>query len=75
MLSQDTEKDRGPCARSCHTMVYDPVRECLFVLGRFIEPALSPENPDWNKSDFWMYETSGPQQGKWRALSRDTEVR
>ncbi|KIO19557.1 hypothetical protein M407DRAFT_30790 [Tulasnella calospora MUT 4182] len=72
-LSADTEKDRGPCARSCHTMVYDPVRECLYVLGRFIEPTLAPENPDWNKSDFWIYETLGAQRGKWRVLSRDTE--
>lgn len=73
LLSADTEKDRGPCARSCHTMVYDPVRECLYLLGRFIEPTPQPESPDWNKSDFWMYETSGPQRGKWRLLSRDTE--
>lgn len=56
-------------------MVYDPVRECLYLLGRFIEPTPQPESPDWNKSDFWMYETSGPQRGKWRLLSRDTEVR
>ncbi|KAG8987084.1 Muskelin 1, intracellular mediator containing kelch motif, partial [Tulasnella sp. 427] len=73
LLSANTEKDHGPCARNCHAMVYDSMRDCLFVLGRYMEPAHGPDGPDRNKSDFWMYEAAGLKRGKWKLLSHDTE--
>lgn len=36
-LHGSAEKQGGPGPRSCHKMLYDPVNQNIFVLGRYLD--------------------------------------
>lgn len=67
LVSNDTEQDGGPCARSCHKMCLDYKRKLIFTLGRYLDSELRNTTP--LKSDFFVYNVESQQ---WTLISDDT---
>ncbi|XP_034835411.1 LOW QUALITY PROTEIN: muskelin [Maniola hyperantus] len=57
----------GPTPRSCHKMVFDPVHERLYTLGRYLDNA--QRVPSNMNSDLYMYDVSS---GAWSLVCGDT---
>uniref|UniRef100_A0A8C4QGM5 Muskelin 1, intracellular mediator containing kelch motifs n=1 Tax=Eptatretus burgeri TaxID=7764 RepID=A0A8C4QGM5_EPTBU len=66
-LSKDTEKEGGPCARSCHKMCIDIVCRQIYTLGRYLESTVRSTNS--LRSDFFRYDIGT---ACWELLSADT---
>ncbi|XP_048579219.1 muskelin isoform X2 [Nematostella vectensis] len=66
-LSFDTEKDGGPCARSCHKMCLDSRRKLIYTLGRYLDSG--SRNNTTLKSDFYVYDITA---NHWTLISDDT---
>ncbi|XP_039276619.1 muskelin [Nilaparvata lugens] len=67
LISNDTEAQGGPSARSCHKMCLDPKRRQIFTLGRYLDCQYRvPENL---KSDFYVYDIESNQ---WTLITDDT---
>ncbi|GFS06019.1 muskelin [Elysia marginata] len=66
-LSQDTEKDGGPSARSCHKMCLDYEKKQIFTLGRYLDQNV--RSPERLKCDFHMYDIESHQ---WTFITEDT---
>ncbi len=74
-ISQDVTASGGPSPRTCHAMVFDRASRALYVLGRFVDPALdASDSLETHRSDFWRCSTAGSTQWQWTELSRNTEV-
>ncbi|RUS82092.1 hypothetical protein EGW08_010137 [Elysia chlorotica] len=66
-LSDDTEKDGGPSARSCHKMCLDYDKKQIFTLGRYLDPSM--RSPERLKCDFHMYDIENHH---WTFITEDT---
>ncbi|KAI9560300.1 hypothetical protein GHT06_014315 [Daphnia sinensis] len=69
LLSNNTEEEGGPSARSCHKMCLDQDHRQLFCLGRYLDSQHRHTNN--LKSDFYMYDI---EQKKWHLICEDTAV-
>ncbi|XP_062574316.1 muskelin-like isoform X1 [Saccostrea cucullata] len=68
-LSQNTEADGGPNARSCHKMCLDYERKQIFILGRYLDSSV--RTSDNLKSDFYMYDINSD---RWTLITEDTHT-
>ncbi|RKP20511.1 muskelin 1, intracellular mediator kelch motif-containing protein [Rozella allomycis CSF55] len=68
-ISMDTRVDGGPSPRSCHKICFDPKNQCIFVLGRYIDPDIRPTSN--LESDFFKYDINTR---KWHCITPDTKV-
>ncbi|KAF4519079.1 hypothetical protein B566_EDAN001671 [Ephemera danica] len=66
-LSNKTEAQGGPSARSCHKMCLDPDRRQIFTLGRYLDTQY--RSPEKVKSDFYVYDI---ERRKWTVITEDT---
>ncbi|KAI8376660.1 Muskelin N-terminus-domain-containing protein [Choanephora cucurbitarum] len=57
LLSEDTQLQGGPSARSCHKICFDPASQSIFVLGRYVEPLQVTNVNQPLESDFYRYYT------------------
>ncbi|XP_037947851.1 muskelin [Teleopsis dalmanni] len=67
LLYEHSEKFNGPSPRSCHKMIFDPVSENIFMLGRYLDNSI--RTTDYIKSDFFLYDT---RQQTWLQICDDT---
>ena len=74
LISMNTEKDGGPCARSCHKAALHSANGHIYILGRYIDPERrtsttldSPNLP----CDFYRYTLAD---GTWMKLSGDVRA-
>ncbi|XP_026491772.1 muskelin [Vanessa tameamea] len=67
LLCRHSGMVNGPSPRSCHKMVFDPVHERLYTLGRYLDNA--QRIPCNMNSDLYMYDVSS---GEWSLVSGDT---
>lgn len=56
LIFEHSEKFGGPTPRSCHKMIFDPVSENIFILGRYLDNSI--RTADYTKSDFYLFDTS-----------------
>ncbi|XP_055919680.1 muskelin isoform X2 [Eupeodes corollae] len=56
LIFEHSEQFGGPTPRSCHKMVFDPVSENIFILGRYLDNSI--RTTDYTKSDFYLFDTS-----------------
>ncbi|XP_073845147.1 muskelin 1 [Musca autumnalis] len=54
-IFEHSEQFNGPTPRSCHKMVFDPVSENIFMLGRYLDNSI--RTTEYIKSDFYLYDT------------------
>lgn len=66
-LSEDTEKDGGPDARSCHKMCIDEECGQIYLLGKYIDRETVAAHP--LTSDFYRYDIA---EHSWTLLTDDT---
>ncbi|XP_065830322.1 muskelin-like [Oscarella lobularis] len=69
-LSLDTEKEGGPCARSCHKMCLDWKRRKLYTFGRYYD-STPVETSNDSLGDLYLYDLATR---KWTLLSADTSL-
>ncbi|KAI8384170.1 Muskelin N-terminus-domain-containing protein [Blakeslea trispora] len=69
LLSEDTQTQGGPSARSCHKICFDPTSHSIFVLGRYVEPLQATGSNQSFESDFYRYYTKLNQ---WTKISDHT---
>ncbi|ALC41608.1 muskelin, partial [Drosophila busckii] len=55
LLCERSELVNGPTPRSCHKMIFDPVSENIFMLGRYLDNSI--RTSEYIKSDFYLYDT------------------
>ncbi|CAH2042154.1 unnamed protein product, partial [Iphiclides podalirius] len=67
LLCRHSSMAGGPSPRSCHKMVFDPVHERLYTLGRYLDNA--QRVPSNMNSDLYMYEVGT---GEWSLVCGDT---
>ncbi|XP_045452332.1 muskelin [Melitaea cinxia] len=67
LLCRHSGMVNGPSPRSCHKMVFDPLHERLYTLGRYLDNA--QRVPSYMNSDLYMYDVS---LGSWSLVSGDT---
>lgn len=67
LLCERSELSNGPTPRSCHKMVFDPISENVFMLGRYLDNSI--RTSDYIKSDFYLYDTRA---GNWMQICDDT---
>ncbi|CAG5036140.1 unnamed protein product [Parnassius apollo] len=67
LLCQHSSLMSGPSPRSCHKMVFDPVNERLYTLGRYLDNA--QRVPSNMNSDLYMYDVRS---GEWSLVCGDT---
>ncbi|XP_052743580.1 muskelin [Bicyclus anynana] len=67
LLCRHSEAVNGPSPRSCHKMVFDPVHEKLYTLGRYLDNARRV--PSNMYSDLYVYDARA---GEWALLCGDT---
>ncbi|VDC07695.1 unnamed protein product [Peniophora sp. CBMAI 1063] len=88
LIAEHASSGPGPSARSCHRMVFDSRRGCIYVLGKLTDGdgdaddvmggahtrESSADSTSFQDSpgDFWCYHTQGPIAGSWELLSDDT---
>jgi len=66
-ISEDTEADGGPSARSCHKLCLDSKNRNIYILGRFLD--VGERTQVELMSDFYKYDLDT---GLWDKLSGDT---
>lgn len=59
--------NNGPCGRSCHKMVLDPINKLIYVLGRYLDNGARKDA--CLQSDFYCYDI---QFDTWTLISPDT---
>ncbi|KAH8400886.1 hypothetical protein KR009_001632 [Drosophila setifemur] len=67
LLCERSELSSGPTPRSCHKMVFDPISENIFMLGRYLDNSI--RTSEYIKSDFYLYDTRGR---NWMQICDDT---
>ncbi|KAH8270798.1 hypothetical protein KR018_005078 [Drosophila ironensis] len=67
LLCERSELVNGPTPRSCHKMVFDPISENIFMLGRYLDNSI--RTSDYIKSDFYLYDTRAR---NWMQICDDT---
>ncbi|ORX50570.1 hypothetical protein DM01DRAFT_1384804 [Hesseltinella vesiculosa] len=67
LLANDTQLFGGPCARSCHKMVFDPKTRSIFVIGRYVECQAVQDQRQ--SADFFRYYCD---QQQWVKISDNT---
>ncbi|XP_030373545.1 muskelin [Scaptodrosophila lebanonensis] len=67
LLCERSELSNGPTPRSCHKMVFDPISENIFMLGRYLDNSI--RTSDYIKSDFYLYDT---RTRNWMQICDDT---
>lgn len=67
LLCDRSELMNGPTPRSCHKMIFDPVSENIFMLGRYLDNSI--RTSDYIKSDFYLYDTRAR---NWMQICDDT---
>lgn len=55
LIFEHSEQFGGPTPRSCHKMIFDPVSENIFILGRYLDNSI--RTIDYTKSDFYLFDT------------------
>ncbi|CAG0882896.1 unnamed protein product [Cyprideis torosa] len=68
-LSQNTEMEGGPSARSCHKMVLDPIRKQLFSLGRYVDIQSMCDENEPPTIDFYVYDINT---ARWTIITDNT---
>ncbi|XP_013106897.1 muskelin [Stomoxys calcitrans] len=66
-IFEHSEQFNGPTPRSCHKMVFDPVSENIFMLGRYLDNSI--RTTEYIKSDFFLYDTRAQ---TWLQICDDT---
>ncbi|KAH8299381.1 hypothetical protein KR044_000853 [Drosophila immigrans] len=67
LLCDRSELTKGPSPRSCHKMIFDPISENIFMLGRYLDNSI--RTSDYIKSDFYLYDTRSR---NWMQICDDT---
>ncbi|KAH8375385.1 hypothetical protein KR200_002878 [Drosophila serrata] len=67
LVCERSELGNGPTPRSCHKMVFDPISENVFMLGRYLDNSI--RTADYIKSDFYLYDTRAR---NWMQICDDT---
>ncbi|KAM8713553.1 hypothetical protein ACLKA7_013817 [Drosophila subpalustris] len=67
LLCERSELTNGPSPRSCHKMIFDPISENIFMLGRYLDNSI--RTSDYIKSDFYLYDTRSR---NWMQICDDT---
>ncbi|XP_055379380.1 muskelin isoform X2 [Condylostylus longicornis] len=67
LIFENSELFDGPKARSCHKMVFDPISENIFMIGRYLDNSI--RTIDYVKSDFYLYDTKSR---TWLQICDDT---
>ncbi|EDW09382.1 uncharacterized protein Dmoj_GI19068 [Drosophila mojavensis] len=67
LLCERSELSNGPTPRSCHKLVFDPISENIFMLGRYLDNSI--RTSDYIKSDFYLYDTRAR---NWMQICDDT---
>ncbi|XP_034476504.1 muskelin isoform X2 [Drosophila innubila] len=67
LLCERSELSNGPSPRSCHKMIFDPISENIFMLGRYLDNSI--RTSDYIKSDFYLYDTRSR---NWMQICDDT---
>ncbi|TMW44291.1 hypothetical protein DOY81_010628 [Sarcophaga bullata] len=66
-IYEHSEQFNGPTPRSCHKMVFDPVSENIFMLGRYLDNSI--RTIEYIKSDFFLFDTRAQ---TWLQICDDT---
>ncbi|XP_034135875.1 muskelin isoform X2 [Drosophila guanche] len=67
LLCERSEQSSGPTPRSCHKMIFDPISENIFMLGRYLDNSI--RTSEYIKSDFYLYDTRAR---NWMQICDDT---
>ncbi|EDW85574.2 uncharacterized protein Dwil_GK23081 [Drosophila willistoni] len=67
LLCERSELLNGPTPRSCHKMIFDPISENIFMLGRYLDNSI--RTSEYIKSDFYLYDTRAR---TWMQICDDT---
>ncbi|XP_064543793.1 muskelin [Drosophila montana] len=67
LLCERSESSNGPTPRSCHKIIFDPISENIFMLGRYLDNSI--RTSDYIKSDFYLYDTRAR---TWMQICDDT---
>ncbi|XP_001361411.1 muskelin isoform X1 [Drosophila pseudoobscura] len=67
LLCERSEQSGGPTPRSCHKMIFDPISENIFILGRYLDNLI--RSSECIKSDFYLYDTRAR---NWMQICDDT---
>eukprot|EP00842_Homolaphlyctis_polyrhiza_P000688 jgi/Hompol1/161/HPOL_002138-RA len=68
-ITMDARKQSGPGPRSCHKICYDPSKNLIYLLGKYVDPESRPNMQ--LDSDFWKYDIST---SKWTRISANTAL-
>ncbi|KAJ2843582.1 hypothetical protein IWW36_005510, partial [Coemansia brasiliensis] len=68
-LSTNTRNQGGPGPRSCHSMCFDTIRKCIYILGNYVDREYRGSASLDN--DLYCYDTIS---NEWLVLSENTEV-
>ncbi|KAJ1742614.1 hypothetical protein LPJ68_001764 [Coemansia sp. RSA 1086] len=68
-LSTSTRIQGGPGPRSCHSMCFDSIRKCIYVMGNYVDREYRGSAS--LDSDLYCYDTIS---NEWLVLSENTEV-
>ncbi|KAJ6597980.1 Muskelin, partial [Pseudolycoriella hygida] len=67
LIHERAELNNGPCPRSCHKMIFDPVKSQIFTLGRYVD---NVTRTNFNiTSDFYLYNV---RTNSWLLITKDT---
>ncbi|PIA18725.1 hypothetical protein COEREDRAFT_79719 [Coemansia reversa NRRL 1564] len=68
-ISMNTRDQGGPGPRSCHSMCFDSVQKCIYIMGKYIDHEFRGSTSLDN--DLYCYDTIN---NEWVVLSENTEV-
>ncbi|KAJ2797132.1 hypothetical protein H4R20_005299, partial [Coemansia guatemalensis] len=68
-ISMNTRDQGGPGPRSCHSMCFDSVHKCIYIMGKYIDHEFRGSSSLDN--DLYCYDTIN---NEWVVLSENTEV-
>ncbi|KAJ1723368.1 hypothetical protein LPJ53_002272 [Coemansia erecta] len=68
-ISSNTHNESGPGPRSCHSMCFDSVYKCVYIMGKYVEREYRGNTSLEN--DLYCYDT---RRNEWIVLSENTEV-
>ncbi|KAJ2383007.1 hypothetical protein GGI05_005462, partial [Coemansia sp. RSA 2603] len=68
-ISTNTRDEGGPGPRSCHSMCFDSVYKCVYIMGKYVEREYRGNTGLEN--DLYCYDT---RREEWIVLSENTEI-
>ncbi|KAJ2162293.1 hypothetical protein GGF46_000784 [Coemansia sp. RSA 552] len=68
-ISTSTRDQDGPGPRSCHTMCFDSVHKCIYVMGKYVDHEY--RGTSGLENDLYCYDTLN---NEWLVISENTEA-